>query len=414
MLLIHTPRPAPREDYAFQILFRYVLGIEYSLSHNREQFLQYSGPKLSYGPEPIGQELHFKADGLLAETGVHPVKVLPADPFAASFWMATRYEEYLPFSPDDHQRFPATESLAFKNKFLERPVVHECAFSISEQLMQKFPGIKFQDRSYSVFPTIDIDNAYAYLGKGIFRTAGGTIRAVLKGNLNDLITRFAVLTGNKPDPYDTYTYLEAVHQKTGLQPIWFFLLGDRSAFDKNVPFDHPIMSALVRRLAHKDAIGIHPSYASNMHPEKIGMEKARLEKLSGQPVLRSRQHFLKLRFPETYRNLLKAGIQEDHSMGYADATGFRAGLCIPFPWYDLGQEEITKLMIHPFAMMDGTLNQYNGMTKEQALERTGELAKVVKKAGGDFRFIWHNETSGGRHDWKGWNAMYEQIIRKVL
>jgi len=39
------------------------------------------------------------------------------DIFASSFFMLTRWEEYVNKNRDIHNRFPATESLAFKNNF---------------------------------------------------------------------------------------------------------------------------------------------------------------------------------------------------------------------------------------------------------------------------------------------------------
>jgi hypothetical protein len=43
---------------------------------------------------------------------------LPFDPLAATFYLVSRYEEYLPFIPDEHGRFPAKQSFAFSNGFL--------------------------------------------------------------------------------------------------------------------------------------------------------------------------------------------------------------------------------------------------------------------------------------------------------
>ncbi len=127
--------------------------------------------------------------------------------------------------------------------------------------------------------------------------------------------------------------------------------------------------------------------------------------------MKSRQHFLKLRFPDTYRNLIAAGITDDYTMGYADETGFRAGICSPYKWYDLEKEVMTNLTIHPFAVMDGTLNSYLKLTPAQALEKVKSLAQEVKNVNGELITIWHNETLSDWKDWKGWKDFYEQVIR---
>lgn len=44
------------------------------------------------------------------------------DIFASSFFMLTRWEEYVNKKRDNHNRFPASESLAYKFGFLNRPI----------------------------------------------------------------------------------------------------------------------------------------------------------------------------------------------------------------------------------------------------------------------------------------------------
>ena len=63
--------------------------------------------------------------------------VFPFDPFAASFFMISRYEEYLPHIKDIHGRFEAKESLAFKNNFLEKPIVDIWINLIKKELVEK-------------------------------------------------------------------------------------------------------------------------------------------------------------------------------------------------------------------------------------------------------------------------------------
>ena len=46
-------------------------------------------------------------------------EIIPFDVFSATFFLVSRYEEYLPHVKDDYGRFLATESLAFKEDFLQ-------------------------------------------------------------------------------------------------------------------------------------------------------------------------------------------------------------------------------------------------------------------------------------------------------
>ena len=47
-----------------------------------------------------------------------PKNIKDLDMFSASFFMLTRWEEYVNIKRDKHNRFPATESLAYKQGFL--------------------------------------------------------------------------------------------------------------------------------------------------------------------------------------------------------------------------------------------------------------------------------------------------------
>ena len=171
------------------------------------------------------------------------------------------------------------------------------------------------------------------------------------------------------------------------------------------------MQSLIKDISSKAVTGIHPSFASNQMPEKITVEKKRLKEITGDEVTKSRQHFLKLRFPDTYRNLLAAGITDDYTMGFAEDIGFRAGLCTPFLWYDLKEEKQTGLTVHPFAVMDGTLNNYLKLSPEQAVEKVKGIIQEVKNVKGEFITIWHNETLSDWREWKGWRDVYEKIIK---
>src|SRR5690606_6388446 len=144
------------------------------------------------------------------------------------------------------------------------------------------------------------------------------------------------------------------------------LMADYAKFDKNNPVTNLFFQEKIREVSKWAEIGIHPSYASNSNPEKLKIEIQRLEKISGKRIRKSRQHYIKLNFPETYQNLIANGIEEDYTMAYADETGFRAGTCTPFFWYDLSKEEKTELKIHPFCAMDVAMRNYMQLTIEES------------------------------------------------
>ncbi|TAL60875.1 MAG: hypothetical protein EPN85_06325 [Bacteroidetes bacterium] len=436
MLLIYTHQITNRVKYTFNVIFNSILGIEYTITSDADVFQKLEGAKISYTEKQIGDEIFFESSGLLFETEINTSSRLTPSPspmgeeskneediFALTFFLVSRYEEYLPFTADHYGRFSAKQSFAYKNNFIHKPVVNTWAKKIREMISARYHGFIFPDKQYSYTPTIDIDNAYAYLGKSFARTVGGYIKAIIKSDWDDFSKRKKTLSGKEKDPYDTYDFQLELHQKYNLNPIYFFLLGDWAPNDKNLPHTSRMMQSLIKFISEKAKTGMHPSFASNQNPEKIKIEKNRLEKIIPPPcpppagdrtaVTKSRQHFLMLKFPQTYRNLLAAGITDDYSMGFADEVGFRAGICTPYKFYDIEKEEETNLTIHPFAVMDRSLNNYLNLSPEKAIEKAKGIIKEIKTVNGEFISIWHNEMLNEWKEWKGWRYVYEEVIKEA-
>jgi hypothetical protein len=140
------------------------------------------------------------------------------------------------------------------------------------------------------------------------------------------------------------------------------------------------------------------------------MEIANVEQNIPKKITCSRQHFLKISLPETYRCLAKLGITDDYSMTYAGAAGFRASICTPFLFYDLKAENTLPVKVHSCAVMDGTLNEYLQLSIPDAIEISRELIDKVKKCGGEFIAIWHNHSISEQGHWKGWRVVFESML----
>jgi hypothetical protein len=403
------------------------------LTNNVEDFKKYDGPKLSYTNNQLCDELFFVSRNLLFETGVTEQNIsvfdynnskvfyatgkasaLPFDVFAASFYLVSRYEEYLPHIRDEHDRFQPQDSLAFTNGFLQKPVVNTWILWIKELIQKKYPTIIFPEKKYKFISTIDIDNAYAYLEKGFTRSFGGYLKSILKFDKTEIIERTRVLFGLQKDPYDTYDFQLEILKKYKLKCIYFFLLGDYGVNDKNLPADSVKFQSLIKMLGDYARIGIHPSYGSNKNKWQLKKEVERLSKILHREVTLSRQHFLKLTLPETYRNLIDLDITDDYTMGFASQVGFRASICTPFNFYDLDMELETKLKIHPFAMMEGTLKDYMKVQPEDALPKIKFLIDEVKAVNGEFISLWHNESLSNQKLWSGWQPVYEEMVKYAV
>ncbi|HSH67455.1 MAG TPA: hypothetical protein VLB84_17050, partial [Bacteroidia bacterium] len=194
------------------MLFKDILGINFMLTSDVALFKAHTEEKISYTNNPVGDELFFVSRNLLFETGITEQNItvfefnehsaffatgklsaLPFDVFAASFYLVSRYEEYLPHIRDEHDRFNPMDSLAFKYSFLQKPLINIWAKWVKELLERKFPSIQFPQKKYSFISTIDIDNAYAYREKGVTRSIGGYLKSFFRLDLSEIAERTKVL-----------------------------------------------------------------------------------------------------------------------------------------------------------------------------------------------------------------------------
>ena len=430
MILVYTHKITPRVRYIFKHIFTRILLIPVDFTTKVEEFVAHNGPKMSYAKTALGNEFFVRSNQLLFEQGVNDIEIniqqwdavpcffnagakstIPFDIFAASFYLISRYEEYLPHVKDIHQRYTADESLAFKNKFLEKPVVDIWAYKLLNHLQEKFPNYKYQTRAYQFISTIDIDNAFAYKHKSLVRSVGGFFKDLSQFKIFNIWDRFAVISRIKKDPFDTFDKIIDIKKQSNIRTIFFFLIGDYTTFDTNVSASKNKFRLLIKSMVDYARVGLHPSYFSMQNPSVLKKEKKRLERITNMPIMRSRQHYLRFSLPETYQHLIDLEITEDYSMGYASHVGFRASTCTPFYFYDLDFEIQTPLKIFPFALMDTTLNDYMNLTPKQSLGKIRDLKNEVKAVNGTFITLFHNEALSNYLRWKGWSRLYDLMVK---
>ncbi len=428
MLTIFVPEITPRIEYSFNLIFHEILKMDIRFESNLEAFKSGSGAKISYCAELVEGALNFIPSGLLNQSDIRDIEIefeehngiqcpfrvdkggmLPFDPFAAAFYLVTRYEEYGTLHTDQLGRFKADESIAFKKGFLEKPIVNVWALEIAGLLKDQYPDIEIPMREFHYISTIDIDNAFAYVNKGVLRTLGGFAKSILYLDFYRFFERIGVLMGSRKDPYDSFDYITQSLKKFKTEFKSFFLLGDYGALDKNVPHTSKLLQDRIALLHEFGEVGIHPSVNAAKSGEGLEKEKNRLESILGNPVKTSRQHYLMLAFPDTYKKLIAVGIKSDYSMGYPTRVGFRASICTPFSFFDLTSNSLSELVVFPFAVMDVTLKNNLNQVPIQGIKTIIQLIEEVKSVGGTFISIWHNESLSENLEWRGWAEVYEKM-----
>lgn len=427
--MVYSPRNSNRLKFVLDWLIGERLQLAYVLIHD-EQLLAGRSQIISYGRIVAGA-VSIPDNGLLWDTGKAECSMttglwgdlptvfdaapsgmsVPFDLFSALFFLLSRYEEYYAFTPDKHGRYPAAASVLFKNGWLSRPVADEWVARF-RQLLNDEAGIQAPATHFVFQPTYDIDMAYSHLYKGITRIAGAYVRAILKMDVMQISERTQVLKNRKKDPYDSFRWLRQLHKEAGCKPVYFILAAFRTtAFDKNIHPEHPAMMRVIKNIARDGVVAVHPSYFSDQGG-KMGEEKQILEHISGNKIRFSRQHYIRVTIPDTYRMLLGNGITNDFSMGYGSHLGFRAGTGNSFLWYDLESEQVSPLRLHPFCFMDTTAHFEAGLSVTEAMGKLQAMSSLLEKTGSTLVTIFHNFSLGTASEWKGWRSAYEHFLQE--
>ena len=426
MILIYAHTTSPRLQYTCEFIFKELLGVDFAITIDSEEFINYEGAKINYSNSEIqGPEFKIQNHTLLFENNIKPQTVecflvndykaffktensdWPFDIFAAAFFLISRYEEYLPHAKDMYGRYGHENSLAFKEGFLQFPFVNMWVKGFAAALKNKFPALSFQLLAFSFLPTYDIDIAYSYKHKGLVRNMGSFFKS-------PSLERIKVLACLQKDPFDTYTWLNELHHEKNLNPLYFFLVAEKNGkYDKNILPHKNAMWQLVQQHAKKYTLGIHPSWQSGDTPSLLKKEKVYLEEMSGKAISTSRQHYIRFALPEGYQKLIDVGITDDYSMGYGSINGFRASVASSFYWYNLLKDEQTTLRIHPFCFMDANSFYEQHFSAAQAYEEMLHYNKVCKEVNGTLITIWHNNFLGTAKEFSGWKEIYEKFIQIV-
>jgi len=408
--------------------------VEFSIIKDKNAFLKQKGVCINYSKENLKHGLWIFSHGLLFEKGVQEIKNLeisqwkgyfcffrqtsgdiPFDLFAASFYLLTLYEEYYPKQLDEHGRFDPNESQVYRKGFLETPLIDRWSYLLKEDMKIKYPDLKFEKRKFRFVSTCDVDYPYKYLKKGLIRSVGGMMRDLRNGQLKEIAMRIAVHLRIKPDPYmDALRWIDRVHQDACKPYRLFALMEDRGKYGRKTLYP---LKTYYRYLKNLDSVtvGLHPSYDTYFNPKQLLIEKKRLEKALGKDeIATSRQHFLRMHVPETFRMLEEAGFREDYTIAFAHAPGFRSGTAVPHHFYDVEKDTIGELMLHPTIVMDACLITHLGLSPEEALEKIKRLLDECMQSGGEFIILWHNSNLSGNSKNNPWINVFIESFRYAV
>jgi hypothetical protein len=338
------------------------------------------------------------------------------DIIAAAFFMLSRWEEMVVPVHDEHERFPATASVAYRQGFLDRPIVDEYALILREWIKALLPGWEPEARQFSVRLEHDVDTICRFpnLYTAVLMFGGDLLkrRSPKQAWRTGLDVLTQTITPTQTSYFRGISTLSKLSHRHGIASAFYFMAAEPGPFDNGYDLSSPMLRRCIKALQDNGfQIGFHAGYHTLNDPERLAAEKARFDAAMGIEHYGGRQHYLRFRVPDTWRHYEQLGLAYDSTVVYADYEGFRCGTCHPFRPFDIEEDRELDLWERPLIAMDGTLHQYRGLMPEEGEARILELATRCKAVEGTFALLWHNASLD--REWRPWAEMYQRVVRAL-
>lgn len=359
-------------------------------------------PKLFAAPNPLNALLDF-------------------DIVAATFVLASDFQDLISLERDEYDRLRAMDSLQYKLGVLDYPVVNYYSAFLKGKVEEYF-GITIEPKTYDgsehgVALTHDVDFTSFLNPRMIRREMFGV--AVLNRHqlgstqrLTKLLFPLYALFGYD-FPKIGLRFLRNTEMTDELKSTFFIKTGATAMQD--IPYNYRSRSMMEFMKSLMDAgfeIGIHPSMKTYVDLNEFVREKNRLQDVLGKRVNSVRHHYLKFTAGKTVDIWEKAEIKYDSTLGFSREVGFRNSIAFPYPLYNFAEDRISEVIELPLVFMDGTLAENKTITNEQAVARMKALLLETKTAHGAAAILFHNSITDPI-DFPGYMEIYSEILREV-
>ncbi len=343
------------------------------------------------------------------------------DLLGLTYWMLTRQEEVGRTDLDEHERFPAIASHAFKYGYLDRPIVDEWLCILGQVIALTWPGLPLKRHYFNIKVSHDVDTPSLYA----FQSWQTVIRMMLghllkRRNIRAFIDALRVKLGARQrlhhaDPYNTFDMIMDISERHGLRSAFYFICGKTDCHDADYEPEDSRIVDLMRRIHERGhEIGLHPGYGSFRNSDLIVSAANRLRRIFKkedfhQLEFGGRMHYLRWEQPVTLRGLAQAGMTYDSTLGYADLPGFRCGTCFEYPAFDSVANQSLSLRIRPLIAMECTVTARRYMnlgTGVAAMQKLLQLKTACQSVNGCFTLLWHNSNLADPSE----RLLYERIL----
>ncbi len=331
---------------------------------------------------------------------------IPIDIFGSSFYMITMYEEMINHNSLEKQYSSAKNSYAYKNNFLDRPIVDEYLEILRSSFNYIWKGLGLKKNiQRRINVTCDIDKLYFY-SENLLRASKDLLKnQYIKKIKKDFYSQYKLFFQSLYKDYKSDPYIENIYwimqqnEKIGNKVTFYFLTQFESKYDGFYRLNTKFIRKIFRDINNrKHIIGLHLNYDSFISPEKTLKQYSIFKKTLEEANIYiddvvSRQHYLRWNNPITARNCERAKIKLDSTIYYPEIIGFKLGTSRDFRYFDLLRREKLNLIERPLIFMDDSVfgDSYSGLDYcYKAFELINKIKEKSLKFGGQFTMLWHN------------------------
>ena len=330
------------------------------------------------------------------------------DIFASSFFMLTRWEEYV---LGRNEKGKCDEDMLFcvRQGIYQRPVVNEY-IELLTTLLKYLDCSTHASLNFSVKITHDVDRVYLSGWKEMLTNAFHLFSQGMGMKAWTLLRDYCWYKLFMPHPFDTFESFRNLSEKYGFKDEFYFKACEKGEKGYTYSCDEPIVVTQIKKIVSRGhMVGYHPSETTFKNHLQFELEVGRLKKVASN-VVNGRNHGLYFS-AETYRDWMDLAFEAVSNYGFQKRCGFRCGICYPFPVFDVFERKTFSVVEYPFLLMDTVLLRTMPDLKTAFSEMT-VIIDIVKYYGGIVCVNWHTNVYNMRKMMK-YKGLYEKVLAYV-
>ncbi len=329
------------------------------------------------------------------------------DIFASSFFLLTRWEEFILPKRKDGLRCDEYDLFLIKHKLYKRPLVNEYLDILSSFFSYFHVNVNIT-RKFNIFQTHDVDWLYLSTYKDLSINLKKLISSQ-KLYKKAFVSFFSYLYYrlNAMNPFDSFDDFMQFSEVVGLKNHFYFKMCDKNEKGSTYHFDdRRTKDTIISIIDRGHYIGFHPSENCTNNSTQFNLELKRLLEIAPN-AKGGRQHHL-IYQSDTLKTWNNNNLAYDSGYGFQEHNGFRCGICYDFPVFDVYSREKLNLYEIPYVLMD-TVFLRNRSTITEMLKEAKEIIDTVKKHNGTLCTVWHTNLFKTLERKKYINTYFELI-----